>query len=121
MLILRKMLQGHVATLYEAGNGAEALERFVTARPDLILMDISMPLMDGFEAVRRIRAEERNRGLPRCPILALTANIYGEDRAACLAAGFDGFLSKPLTRADLFAAISRHLTPESHLPAASGL
>jgi PAS domain S-box-containing protein len=121
MLILRKLLAGHVAVLLEATNGAEAVEAFLTAAPDLILMDISMPVMDGFAALARIRAEAAARGLPPCPVLALTANAYGEDRAACLAAGFDGFLTKPLTRAELFAAIALHGSPQSQLPAASGL
>jgi CheY-like chemotaxis protein len=87
----------------------------------MILMDISMPVMDGFAALARIRAEQAARGLPPCPVLALTANAYGEDRDACLAAGFDGFLTKPLSRADLFAAIARHAPAETPLRAASGL
>ena len=121
MMILRMMLQGHVASLQEACNGAEALAACLSDPPDLILMDISMPVMDGFQALAAIRAEQVARRLPRCPVLALTANASGEDRAACLAAGFDGFLTKPLSRADLFAAIARHSAPVIPLRAASGL
>ena len=121
MMILRKMLAGHVAVLLETTNGAEAVEAYLTTPPDLILMDISMPVLDGFQALARIRAEQAARGLRYCPALALTANASGEDRAACLAAGFDGFLTKPLSRADLFAAIARHAALETPLRAAGGL
>ena len=121
MMILRKMLAGHVAVLLETTNGAEAVEAYLTTPPDLILMDISMPVLDGFQALARIRAEQAARGLRYCPALALTANASGEDRTACLAAGFDGFLTKPLSRADLFAAIARHAALETPLRAAGGL
>jgi len=84
-------------------NGAAALEAFLSAasagtRFDLVLMDVHMPELDGLEAARRIRAAEAARNLPRTRIVALTANAFGEDRAACLAAGMDDFLVKPLDR-----------------------
>ena len=62
-----------------------------------------MPGIDGLEATRRIRAPKRERGTPRTPIIALTANAFAEDREACLAAGMDGFLVKPLDRDRLAA------------------
>jgi len=68
---------------------------------DLLLMDLQMPGGDGLEAVRRIRELEAQGRAPRLPIFALTANAFEEDRAACLAAGMDGFLVKPLERAQL--------------------
>jgi CheY-like chemotaxis protein len=106
MMIARKMLQGAVGQVIEAGDGEAALTLYVADPPDLILMDISMPIKDGLQATRDIRAHERQTGLAPCPIIALTANAFGEDREACRLAGFDGFLVKPLTRADLLAAIS---------------
>jgi CheY-like chemotaxis protein len=64
-------------------------------------MDIQMPRVDGIEATRRIRAREAADQSVRTPVLALTANTFSEDREACLAAGMDGFLTKPLDREKL--------------------
>jgi CheY-like chemotaxis protein len=72
----------------------------------LVLMDVHMPGSDGIEAARRIRAAETERGARRTPIIALTANALDEDRDACLAAGMDGFLTKPLDREQLTAALA---------------
>ena len=86
------------------------MHAFVTAREagnpyDLLLMDVQMPGIDGLEAARRIRAAEADSGAPRTRIFALTANAQAEDREACLAAGMDGFLVKPLDRERLREAI----------------
>ena len=75
-------------------------------RYDRVLMDLHMPGMDGLEATRRIRTIEAETGAPRTPILALTANAFAEDRDACLEAGMDGFLVKPLDRERLAAALA---------------
>ena len=69
-------------------------------------MDLHMPGMDGREATRRIRAMEAEHGCPRTPIIALTANASAEERDACLAAGMDGFLIKPLDRERLATALA---------------
>ncbi len=106
MMILRKMLTGTVANLVEVTNGDLAVTLYCDDPPDVILMDISMPVKDGLQAAREIRAWEQKHGLPHCPIIALTANAFGEDREAARLAGFDGFLVKPLSRIDLLAAIS---------------
>jgi CheY-like chemotaxis protein len=68
-------------------------------------MDVHMPTMDGLEATRRIRAAEQDSGSPRTPIVALTAGAYADDRDACLEAGMDSFLVKPLDRERLAEAI----------------
>jgi len=77
----------------------------LAGRPDLVLMDMSMPELNGLEATRRIRGETG----PQPVIIALTANAFDSDRAACLDAGMDGFLSKPVRRAELLAGMARHL------------
>ena len=100
---------GHRPTI--AGNGAIAVESWLAARAagtpyDVVLMDVSMPELDGLEAARHIRAAEREGECGRTPILALTANAFAEDRESCLAAGMDGFLAKPLDRERLAAALA---------------
>lgn len=121
MMIVRMMLKGAVLSLVEAKNGEEALQLYRAHPPDLILMDVNMPHKDGLQATRDIRAFERTAGLPHCPIIALTANAFGEDRAACHLAGLDGFLVKPLSRADLFTEISAHCPDRAASQRAIGL
>jgi signal transduction histidine kinase/CheY-like chemotaxis protein len=100
---------GHRPTMAE--NGAAAIESWLAARAggaayDCVLMDLHMPGMDGLEATRRIRAIEAEHNDVRTPIVALTANVSTEDREACLAAGMDGFLVKPLDRERLAAVLA---------------
>jgi CheY-like chemotaxis protein len=87
-----------------ATNGVEAVAAVATGGYDLVLMDVQMPEMDGLEATRRIRAD-RADGEPR--IVAMTANALSEDREACLAAGMDDYLSKPIRVEELAAALER--------------
>jgi two-component system, sensor histidine kinase and response regulator len=90
-----------------AANGLEALTA-VTAGPyGLILMDLAMPVMDGLEATRRIRALPGEGG--RTPIVAMTAGTFDEDRPLCLASGMNDFISKPVVKAELLAAVRRWL------------
>ena len=106
-LIARKLLERSVAGIVEAATGVEALAAYQADPPDLVLMDVSMPEMDGREATRWIRAHEASLGLPPCPIHALTAFVSDDESAACLAAGMDGVLTKPLVRAELYALLAR--------------
>ena len=99
---------GHKPTM--AASGAAAIEAWIEADAagapyDRVLMDLHMPGMDGLEATRRIRAMEAELEARRTPIIALTANASAEDRDACLDAGMDGFLVKPLDRDRLIAAL----------------
>jgi signal transduction histidine kinase/CheY-like chemotaxis protein/HPt (histidine-containing phosphotransfer) domain-containing protein len=100
--ILKK--QGHV--LVHAGNGREAVEAFSDGSFDLILMDVQMPEMDGFEATRRIRELEEATG-GHITIVAVTAHAMAGDRERCLAAGMDDYVSKPLRKEDLLRALAR--------------
>jgi PAS domain S-box-containing protein len=100
---------GHRPTMVQ--NGAAAVDTWLAARAagtpyDRVLMDLHMPGMDGLEATRRIRAIEAGQDSPRTPIIALTANASAEDREACLGAGMDGFVVKPLDRDRLIAALA---------------
>jgi len=79
--------------IVEAGNGREALDAVESAPPDLIFMDLKMPVMDGWEATRQIRALERGRDIP---IIALTAQAMAGDEQKALAAGCDDYLAKPI-------------------------
>jgi len=89
-------------------TGADALRVLRGEEFDLILMDVSMPEMDGHEATRRIRARERERGARAVPILALTAHASPADARASLAAGCDGHMTKPFDRRALLEAIRRY-------------
>ncbi|MGM9483376.1 response regulator [Roseateles sp. NT4] len=98
-----------------AKNGLEALAACAESAPDLVLMDIQMPGMDGLECARRIRAQQREGKLPNFPILALTAHALDADVAASLEAGMDEHLTKPLD----FAALRTRLQRWLKLPMAS--
>jgi two-component system, sensor histidine kinase and response regulator len=87
-----------------ASNGALAVELVRTQRFDVVLMDVHMPVMDGLEATRRIR---RMTGRDKLPIIAVTANVLGDNREACFTAGMDDHISKPVLAKTLWAAIAR--------------
>ena len=89
---------GHAVTIAE--NGKEALQILEIARFDIILMDVQMPEMDGFEATRSIRQKEIITG-GHIPIVAMTAHAMSGDRKKCLAAGMDGYVSKPINTQEL--------------------
>ncbi|MFP4155616.1 MAG: response regulator, partial [Halothiobacillaceae bacterium] len=105
-LLARRLLEREGARVEHCPDGLQALERLDEDRDfDLVLMDCQMPVMDGPEATRRIRAREQARNLARLPILALTAHAGTEQMAVCLSAGMDSVLSKPYNREELLAAI----------------
>ncbi|EFJ13296.1 hypothetical protein SELMODRAFT_1415, partial [Selaginella moellendorffii] len=90
--LLRKW--GHSAVI--ACNGAEAIEKASQETFDLILMDVQMPICDGFQATTKIREMEKNKGMSSTPIVAMTAHAMFGDGDRCIAAGMDGYISKPL-------------------------
>ena len=93
-----------------AKNGIEALAACAEAAPDLVLMDIQMPGMDGLECARRLRAQQRDGSLPAFPILALTAHALDADVAASMDAGMDEHLTKPLDFVALRTRLKRWLS-----------
>ena len=113
-LVFRSMLKGVELDLELVENGALCVEAYRRAVPDLIFTDISMPEMDGTEAAQAIRRLEAEQGLPRVPIIAMTAHAMEEDRTRILASGIDAYMTKPLKKAELHEMI------RSYAPAASG-
>lgn len=104
-LVLEEMLADTGAGLVSVNDGKEALEAWRGSPFDLLLLDISMPVMDGVTAIREIRAAEKDRGVPATPAIAVTANALVNQVADYLVAGFDTHLAKPFRRKDLMHAI----------------
>ncbi len=108
VLLVRAYLKDSGIDLDVAENGKVAVEKVISDPPDLILMDLQMPVMDGFEATRAIRQAEARTGAPPVPILALTADAGQEAVSRSLLAGCSEHLSKPIKRTALLEAIARH-------------
>jgi len=100
---------GHTVEI--ADNGLLAIEKFSQGDFDIILMDVQMPEMDGFQATRRIRQLQSTTG-KFTPIIAMTAHAMTGDREKCLAGGMDDYLSKPISRADLVSVLARNVKPD---------
>ena len=100
------MLESMGLEVVVANNGQEALAQLVDPSSTIVLMDCQMPVMDGYEATRRLREDELRRGLPRRTVIALTASAFEDDITRCLAAGMDAHLSKPYSSRQLRAAIA---------------
>ena len=109
--IAQEILREYGFRVDTAENGAVAVEKVSTAAPgsyDLVLMDVQMPVMDGYTATRQIRALE-NPALAEVPILAMTANAFDEDRRRAMESGMNGFLSKPIVIGDLVQELHKIL------------
>ncbi len=102
--LLERVLQQNGFDVEFSGNGREAVGMWGRGNFDLILLDVQMPVMDGFEAAREIRAQEVKRG-GHIPIVALTAHAYPADRQRCLDAGMDAFAAKPIDLPKLLTVI----------------
>jgi two-component system sensor histidine kinase/response regulator len=109
-IVVKEFLENSGAIVSTASNGEEALGLLRRENFDCVLMDVQMPVMDGLEATRQIRADSALAGIP---ILALTANAYSEDRERCLAAGMNDFISKPIKADDFYQIIARCLSNTS--------
>ena len=106
MQILRDLLTSADYEMVEAENGEKALTEVAKQRPDLILMDIQLPVMDGYEATRRIKADP---ALQSIPIIAVTSYALSGDEAKARAAGCDDFVPKPYSPRQLLAKIRQYL------------
>jgi len=113
-LLLSKLLDVVGFEVHEATNGLEAIELWQRWQPDLIFMDQRMPLMDGSEATRLIRAEEGAQRKKRTAIVALTASAFEHEREAILASGADEFVMKPYIEEEIFAVITKTIGVAFH-------
>jgi signal transduction histidine kinase/ActR/RegA family two-component response regulator len=112
--ILVTMLKTAGCRILQAHNGLEAVHISATEPHDIVLMDVQMPEMDGITATRAIRAREQALGLARKPVLALTANALADDKANCLAAGMDDYLTKPFMRRQILELMGKWLDRCGH-------
>jgi two-component system cell cycle response regulator DivK len=94
--LIREVLENSDLIVVEAENGEEALNMIMLERPDLVLLDIQLPVFDGYEVLRRVRSDPR---LGKLPVIALTAYAMQQDREKALAAGFDDYVTKPIDTA----------------------
>ena len=113
-LVVMRMTQRH-HRVTTAENGREAVDWFDREPFDLVLMDAHMPVMNGFDAIRAIRARERETGA-HIPIIVLTASVLESDQQRCFDAGADDFVAKPIDFYDLYHKIARHFPSFSHAP-----
>ncbi len=104
--IIRHVLERSGLEVTVADNGQQALDQVRSAAYDLVLMDIQMPVMNGYEATRHIRALS-----PDLPVVALTAHAMKGEKEKCLEAGCQDYLAKPIDKAQLFEVLARYLTP----------
>ena len=102
-MLMTYILKSHYE-IFRAKNGVEAVEKAKAEAPDLILMDIKMPVMDGLEATRLIKAAQ-----PELPVVALTANAFDSDRHAAFDAGCDDFLAKPVNADKCIQTIAKYI------------
>ncbi len=108
-MIGAEMLRGFGLEVIEAEDGAQCVALLDRQRVDLVLMDLQMPVLDGYAATRQIRERESRLRLPRVPIVALTANAFDEDAAKSVVAGMDAHLAKPYAREQLRDLLQRWL------------
>jgi CheY-like chemotaxis protein len=104
--LLRELLESRGYTVVEACDGEEALDRIEQTQPDILLLDIGMPVLDGFAVLRQLRENPR---LAALPAVAVTAYAMQGDRERILSSGFDGYLSKPIDARSLVEELERLL------------
>ena len=114
-IVYSTILRYYGYRVLEAHNGVEGVSLAREAHPDLILMDIGLPELDGWEATRRIKADAATR---KIPVVALTAHALAEHRQQAIAAGCDGYLAKPVEPREVVAEVRRHIGLADRPPAA---
>jgi len=107
--LLREVLEARGYAVVEAGDGQEALRQIEETQPDILLLDLGMPVLDGFATIRQIR---QNPAMAALPVLAVTAYAMRGDREKVMEAGFDGYLSKPINFQELTQELGRLLAKQ---------
>jgi|SRR5664279_132428 len=106
MKLVRDILRHNGHATLEAGTGTEGVRLAAESRPDLVLMDIQLPDIDGIEALRRIRAD---RSLDAVPVIAVSASVMPDDQHKIVTSGFDAFVTKPINLKQFLDTVSRFL------------
>ena len=106
MKLVRDILRHHKYVTVEAATGEDGVRLAIDRRPDLVLMDIQLPDIDGIEALRRIRLE---RSLDAMPVIAVSASVMPDDQQKIVASGFDAFITKPINLKQFLATVQRLL------------
>lgn len=109
-----EMLESIGCIVTTAENGKVAIQKILNAQFDLVLMDIQMPEMDGYEATRLVRQMTKAKEIPHSPIIALTANDMNDDREKCLAAGMDDYVTKPIKKQQLIDSLLKWIPESKH-------
>ena len=104
--LIHEVLENSDRKVVEADNGEEALKMIAGEKPDIVLLDIQLPVFDGYEVLKRVRSD---LGMVNLPVIALTAYAMQQDREKALAAGFDDYITKPIDAASLRARIKNML------------
>jgi CheY-like chemotaxis protein len=117
--LLREFLETREYTVFEACDGQEALQQIEATQPDILLLDLGMPVLDGYATIRKIR---ENRKLDGLPVVAVTAYAMRGDREKVMESGFNGYLSKPVNPTELYQQLDRLLKkqPEKARSASAG-
>lgn len=115
-LLMNQLLKRLGCTVRNARDGEQAVAQWARGGVDLVLMDVQMPGTNGLQATQRIREQESQRSLARTPIVAVTANAMAGNRATCLAAGMDGYTTKPVSPQALMAAMDAALRGDRDTP-----
>jgi len=110
MKLVRDVLQVKGYQTLEAGTGEDGVRLAAESQPDLVLMDIQLPGMNGIDALKALRAEPSTA---RIPVIALTASVMQQDRQEIMSAGFDAFIEKPINLREFLATVQKTLPPKS--------
>jgi CheY-like chemotaxis protein len=108
--LVKLFLKKYSPQIVEAENGADAFDQFQHDRFDVVLMDMQMPIVDGYNATRKIREFEDRFEKPRTPVIAITAHAMKEDSERCIRVGCNDYVPKPINRAELIHTILNHLS-----------